>query len=105
MSRVDPTDQIAVDHRTGSRENTLDNMAQAGLIDSPAATRTESATESTTSAIGQGLRRLARRCQHPTTEITEADDDCRHRSAVNARNERVRCHYHGDSVDHCWIES
>lgn len=52
-------------------------MAQACLIDSLAATRPGPDTDSTTSATGQGLRRLARRCQYLTTEITEADDELR----------------------------
>lgn len=52
-------------------------VAQVCLIDSLAATRPGPAIESTTSAIGQGLRRLARRCQYLTTEITEADDALR----------------------------
>lgn len=52
-------------------------MAQACLIESLATTRPGPATESTTSAIGQALRRLARRCQYLTTEIAEADDELR----------------------------
>lgn len=53
------------------------DMTQTRLIESLAATRPGPSTESTTSAIGQALRRLARRCQYLTTEIAEADDELR----------------------------
>lgn len=55
----------------------MDRHGPGALDQIPGRLPPRTGTESTTSAIGQGLRRLARRCQYLTTEITEADDELR----------------------------
>lgn len=53
-------------------------LGQSDLITTLASTRPGPATDSVATATGQALRRLARRHQYLTIEITELEDDLRH---------------------------